>query len=71
MKEPWGFIIVYSLMMLTIAYLSGCTQFDTHEADTRYAQVHVVSNDDECEVMVVITKDISATDNSLNLDQPN
>ena len=25
MKEPWGFIIVFSLMMLTIAYLSGCS----------------------------------------------
>ena len=69
MKEPWGFITIFTLMMLTIAYLSGCTQFDTHEGDTRYSKVHMVSNDGECEVMVLITKEISATDNSLEIDQ--
>ena len=53
MKENMGFIIIFSCMMISIMYLSGCTRFDTSGSQAESWRVTLESNKDgDCSLQI-------------------
>ena len=67
--SPAYLALVVVLMLGTIAYLSGCTQLDTHDIDERFVKVTILSTDEACEMHMVVSKDVSEMDKSLEIEK--
>ena len=65
------FIIIFSLMMITIAVLNGCTQFDTHDSDHRDIRFTVTPTPDGgCAVYFEGSNKMDVRDDTFEFDQP-
>ena len=70
MKEPWGFILIFSLMMVTIAYLSGCTALDKKDAQVRSWDVEMITTEEECRMTVKAHGEDTQEDDTMELQHP-
>ena len=69
MKEPWGFIIIFSLMMVTIAYLSGCTRLGLEDRAVDDWRITMKSYADECFMQIEQQREASSADDSISMDK--
>ena len=70
MKENTNFIVIFTAMMLTIIYLSGCTRMASGLSKDRHWEIRTVSlPDGSCEASVIASGGDSSTDESITLDK--
>ena len=70
MKEPWGFIIVFSLMMTAIL-LSACTQLDKRNSQFKSWDVTMASTPaGDCRVEVFVRGEDTQEDDTIEVKHP-
>ena len=69
MKEPWGFIIIFCLMMGTVLYLSGCTRLGLEDRAVDDWRITMKSDADECFMQIEQQREASSADDSISMDK--
>ena len=69
MKENAGFVITFTLMMVTIMVLHGCTRLDKMDSQARSWDVELVSYPDgECRAIVRANHRDSQEDDTMSIE---
>lgn len=68
MKDNAGFILIFSYMMVSILYLSGCTLLDTSESKAVSWRVTLQSNEDgDCRAEITTERMDDVSDDSITV----